>query len=267
MDVAVEFGERSVLVATQQGRRASYWARLALVNAYSFLGSDAMLPHWVALVRESRDDPDPFWRINGLGYEAIGALTVGRRGRAVEHAEVALREARQLGNPEGLQWALHCLGLAMTETDPAGAAAAFEQAIAVSSIEGRLGHALNLSEWVAVKRRVHAWEEASYGLVELFRLLRTTGIRSLLSAALREAAHVLHYYGDDETAVAALLARSELPDMQVVTDESPALREELETAAGDRWPTMLMQARVRSADDVLELCVGALTGIGRAIGA
>jgi hypothetical protein len=53
--------------------------------------------------------------------------------------------------------------------------------------------------------------------------------------------------------------------MHVVTDESPALREELEAAAGDRWPTLVMQARVRSADDVLELCVGALSGIGRAI--
>ena len=96
--------------------------------------------------------------------------------------------------------------------------------------------------------------------VDLLGLLQTTGIRSFLSAALREAAHVLQHYGDDDTAIAAILARSELPDMPVVTDEPPLLREELEAAAGERWPVLLMQARVRSADDVLELC---LTSLGR----
>jgi len=265
MEVAVELGERSVRVADEQGRRASYWARLALVDAYGFLGSDAMIPHYVALVRESRDDPDPFWRINGLGYEALGALNAGRRERAIENADRALREARQLGNPECLQWALHCLGRAIAETDPLGAAAAFEQAIAVSSVEGRLGRALNLCEWVAVKRRVHEWDEARRGLVDLFVVLRSTGIRSLLSAAFREAAHVLHYFGDDETAIAAILARSELPDMQVVTNESPALREELETAAANRWPSLVMQARVRSADDVLDACVTELQRVGPSV--
>jgi DNA-binding SARP family transcriptional activator/predicted ATPase len=261
MDVAIDYGERSVRVANEQDRHASYWARLALVDAYGFLGSEAMYAHYFALVRESRDDPDPFWRINGMGYEAIGALITGRRERALEHADLALRESRQLGNPECLQWALHCFGRAIADVDPVGAAAAFEQAMAaVSSVEGRLGRALNLCEWVGVKRRVQAWDDAIRGLVDLLGLLRTTGIRSFLSAALREAAHVLQHYGDDDTAIAAILARSELPDMPVVTDEPPLLREELEAAAGERWPVLLMQARVRSADDVLELC---LTSLGR----
>jgi hypothetical protein len=109
---------------------------------------------------------------------------------------------------------------------------------------------------------VNAWEDATRGLLELFALLRTTGIRSLLSAALREAAYVLHSYGDDDTAVAATLARSELPDIQRRSDDLQALREELEVVQGERWPSLVMQARIRSADDVLELCVRALERVG-----
>ena len=221
--------------------------------------TSSVFPHFTALVRDSRDDPDPFWRINGMGYEVIGALMMGRIDRAERRAGDALQAARDLGNPECLQWALHVFGRAISASDPDEAAAAFEEAMAsVATVDSRLGRSLNLSEWVTVKRQAGATADAAAGLVELLGLLRSTGIRSLLSTALRECAYVLHAAGDVDAAAAALLARTDLPDMPVLADDQAELRAALEAAIGDRWARLALQARVRSADAVISLCIDAL---------
>jgi hypothetical protein len=260
MDRAIELGEQSVAMAEASGRQAPYWSRLALVDAYGFGGADELVfPHFAALVRDSRHDPDPFWRINGMGYEVIGALMMGRLDRAEGRAGDALQAARDLGNPECLQWALHVFGRAIAGSDPNEAAAAFEEAMeSVATVDSRLGRSLNLSEWVAVKRRAGAITDAATGLVELLGLLRSTGIRSLLSTALREAAYLLDAAGDVDAAAAALLARTDLPDMPVLADDQSELRASLEAAIGDRWPRLALQARVRSVDAVISLCIDAL---------
>jgi predicted ATPase/DNA-binding SARP family transcriptional activator len=261
MDRAIQVGERSVQLAREHGQRAPHWARLALVDAYGFAGrTDELFQHFQALVRDSRDDLDPFWRVNGLGYEAIGALMVGRERDASRRAEDALRLARSLRNPECLQWALHCQGRVLVSSDPVAACSAFEEAMTFAdSVDSRLGRALNLSEWVTAKRHSDAAAEAIGGLVELLGLLRATGIRSLLSTALREAAYLLHGLGDDEAATIALLARRDLPDMPVLQDDQSELRDQLRAAAGDGWSRLTMQARARSEDEVMDRCLSSLT--------
>ena len=104
-----------------------------------------------------------------------------------------------------------------------------------------------------MKRQAGATADAAAGLIELLGLLRTTGIRSLLSTALRECAYVLFAAGDVDAAAAALLARTDLPDMPVLADDQAELRAALEAAIGDRWARLALQARVRSADAVITL--------------
>ena len=53
-------------------------ARMALVDSYGFkkLWKESS-DHFLQLVLESRAATDPFWQINGLGYEAIGFISTG----------------------------------------------------------------------------------------------------------------------------------------------------------------------------------------------
>ena len=52
-------------------------------------------------------------------------------------------EPRLLGNPECLQWALHCLGLAESSADPEFGIVLFEEAMAVAAaVDSRLGSLL-----------------------------------------------------------------------------------------------------------------------------
>jgi predicted ATPase/DNA-binding SARP family transcriptional activator len=263
MELAIEFGESSIAAAEKRGSTAPHWARIALVDTYGFVGdSEKLIEHFDALVRNSREDPDPFWRINGLGYESIGALVAGLPELALQRAERALREARALGNPECIQLALQCMGRALGDSDPVAACEAFEAAIAVvEPVDSRLGRSLNLVGWVRVKRIVGAWPDATRGLVELFGLIRKSGFRSLLSSALGEAAYVLHHYGDDDAAVAALLGRTEPADMPALVDRELELREILESSTGERWPRLAVRARSRPMDDLIDLCEDALGAV------
>jgi len=112
-----------------------------------------------------------------------------------------------------------------------------------------------------VKRQAGATADAATGLVELLGLLRSTGIRSLLSTALRECAYVLYAAGDVDAAAAALLARTDLPDMPVLADDQTELRAALEAEIGDRWARLALQARVRPVDAVITLCIDALARV------
>jgi predicted ATPase/DNA-binding SARP family transcriptional activator len=265
-DLALQYGERAVERSTYLGQRVPYWARLALVDAYGFVGRvDLAMPSFSALVADSRADPDPFWQINGLGYEAIGLMLVGRLDRAAQPAEEAIRLARQLGNPECLQWALHILGRVATHTDPELALELFEEALAVAAaVDSRLGRILNLSEWVAAKRRVQAIDDAAGGLLELYALTRATGIRSMLAAILTESAFLLHELGDDEAAAVALAARTGLPDMPGPdVDDLERLDRELHDALGARWERLAINGRTWTDEKVLATCAAALSQTGQ----
>ncbi len=238
MDVAIDYGERSVRIANEQDVHAPHWARSRSSTCMALSARRLCIrttsPWFVRAVttpiRSGASMASATRRsVHCWSGRRDRALDTRRSARCARHASWKTRSVSSGHSTAS--------GARLAEVDPASAAAAFEQAIAaIGSVEGRLGRALNLCEWVAVKRRSGAWDDATRGLVDLFDLLRTTGIRSFLSAALRETAHVLQHFGDDDTAVAAILARSELADMPVVTDEPPLLREQLEAAAGERWP-------------------------------
>ena len=218
MDLAARLGERSVEIAERIGIVAPFWARLALVNALGYLGRmDEMGPHYLALIMDCRASPDRFWRVSGLGYEVIGRVVSGDVAQALVRSEDALQLARALQNPDCLHWALHCQGRAlMASGDSAAAAAAFQEAIAMSNAVGsRWNLSLDLLEWAGAETKLGNHLVAGQALYELLGLIGESGNRSELAAALGVVAHVLAELGDPDTAVFALLARRGIPDLHL----------------------------------------------------
>jgi predicted ATPase len=257
MDDAIDFGEQSVLLAGKLGEQPPFWALLALVDAYGFTGNiERMTEAFQRLTTAARSSPDPFWRVMGLGYESMALLVLGHPERARSRAEKALAMARELGNPECLQWSLYSLGRAWATIDDRLAADAFDEAIAVTRpVDSRWGRCINLIEWVGAERRLGFADTAVAGLLELLQLLTANGHRSLLSQTLREVAYVLHACGDDDTAVIALLSRVGLPDAPVLSGvRDEPLTEILRDATGDKWERLRLQARSMPEADLIRLC-------------
>jgi predicted ATPase/DNA-binding SARP family transcriptional activator len=266
LDEAIRMGARSVLISEKTGQPPSFWARMALVDAYGFkrLWAESS-GHFLQLVLESRASNDAFWQINGLGYETIGFIATGEIERASSRAEEALRRARLLGNPECLQWALHCLGLAESSADPEFGIELFEEAMAeAAAVDSRLGSLLNLVEWVSAKRRLGEITEAANGLLKLADLLRATGVRSLVARFLIESSYVLLELADGEAAAVALIATADLPAMSGSHDEGlDALEEKIRATVTGRWPRLSLAARVESEQGVVDQCIDALKrGLG-----
>jgi predicted ATPase/class 3 adenylate cyclase len=263
MPDAIELGEQSLLLAGKGGTQPPFWGLLALVDAYGYTGAlERMSEVFALLVNAARRDPDPFWRINGIGYESMALLMLGRSDRARTRAEEALAQAREVGNPDCLQWSLYSLGRAWAASDDRLAAAAFDEAIAVTRpVDSRWGRCINLIEWAGAERRLGEFDAAAAGLLELLQLLTANGHRSLLSQALREVAYVLHASGDDDTAAVALLAREGLPDQPVIGEamEEP-LTEILRDASGDSWDRLRLRARSLPEADLVRLCRERLEG-------
>jgi predicted ATPase/DNA-binding SARP family transcriptional activator len=257
MTDAIDLGEQSLLLATKSGAEAHPWGLLALINAYAYTNNfDRATEVYQLLATGARQSPDPFWKINGLGYESVALLMVGRSDRSRERAEKALALARELSNAECLQWSLYNLGRTWATRDDRLAATAFDEAIAVTRAVGsRWGRCLNLIEWVGAERRLGEFDAAAAGLLELLQLLTANGHRSLLSQALREVAYVVHAAGDDDTAAVALLAREGLPDMPVLSgDRDEPLLAVLRAAAGDRWDRLWLRAHSMPEADVVRRC-------------
>lgn len=207
---AIRLGNRAVGASG-----SDYWARLALVDAFGYAGDvDAAVPHFLALVTAMRADADPFWQVNGLGFDAIGLTMVGRSEDARRRAERALGLARQLGNPDCLHWGFYALGRSLAATDPVGAREAYEQAMrAAREVDSQFNAGLALVEWVGLERRSGDTEMAVAGVLDLLDLLAVSGNRSQLSQTLREAGLLLAESGRVEAAVLALVARRGLPAM------------------------------------------------------
>jgi predicted ATPase/class 3 adenylate cyclase len=257
MGDAIDLGEQSVLLAGKLGEQPPFWALLALVDAYGFTGNiDRMTDAFQRLTTAARSSPDPFWRVMGLGYESMALLVLGQPERARSRAETALATARELGNPECLQWSLYSLGRAWATIDDRLAADAFDEAIAVTRpVDSRWGRCINLIEWVGAERRLGFADTATAGLLELLQLLTANGHRSLLSQTLREVAYVLHACGDDDTAVVALLSRVGLPDAPVLSGvRDEPLTDVLRDATGDKWERLRLQARTMPETDLVRLC-------------
>jgi predicted ATPase/DNA-binding SARP family transcriptional activator/tetratricopeptide (TPR) repeat protein len=275
MDLAIRLGERAVEVANGSAVPAPMWARLALVNTLGYAGRmDELRVHFRALIADSRASTEPFWRINGLGYEAIGRLVIGDVTTAMQKAEDALQQARRLQNPDCLHWALHCLGRVLVASgDLPGAAAAFQEAIAVTNeVRSRWNLALDLLEWARAEHRLGNDAVAAQAMYELLGLIRESGNRSQLAAALNDLARILARLGDLHTAAFALLARTGMPDLRLAAgvgsfsdlDGDDAL---LAKFAGSLPQADLarIRARARGSPDhrVIATCRSA---VGRALG-
>lgn len=259
---AIALGTRAVDVAELTGG-SDHWGRLALVDALGYSGElDAVVPHFVALVDRMRDDEDPFWQVNGLGFEAIGFTMAGQADEAAKRAEQALTLARHLGNPDCVHWAFYALGRAIAASDPVGACEAFEQAIrSAREVDSQFNAGLALVEWVGLERRLGGREMAIAGALDLLDLLAVSGNRSQLSQTLREAGLLLAETGHDEAATLALLARRGLPAMPAGPDERLQVERCLDDLAA-RLPDTVARLRVRaralSEPEVVAMCRGEL---------
>ena len=212
--VALDLGGRAIDLAEGTGG-SSRWGRTALVDALSYAGRfDEAVPHFAALISALGHDDDPYWRVNGLGLEAVGLTMIGRHEVGHRRATEALAVARGTGNPECLHWGLYALGCTLAANDPVAACVAFEQAMRWSrAVDSRFNVGLALVEWVALKRQLGDGQAAVAGALDLLSMLVVSGQRSQLSQALREGGLLLAAAGQLEDAAIALVARSGLPAM------------------------------------------------------
>jgi predicted ATPase/class 3 adenylate cyclase len=265
---AVVVGSRAVAVANTYGG-STVWARTALVDALSYTNRLVDVPtHFDALTDELRRSDDPFWRINGLGFEALSHSLFGRVGAAAACAERALALARRLGNPDCTQWALFSLGRVLAPRDPEAACAAFEQAMeAAREVESRFNIGLSLVEWVRLQRTHRDVRNAVAGCIDLLDMLAVSGNRSQLSQILRESGLVLADAGRLELAAVVLLSRQGLPEMprapHEVGDDDAQLAE-LRRTLGDAWPQVSIRAKAIVEHELISICRAELADLSRA---
>ena len=264
-DQAVARGTRAVTVASRHGG-STIWARTALLDALGYADRLAEAEaQFLALVREARESPEPYWHVHALALEAVGLVTIGHAHTAEASAERALVEARRLGNPDGVYWASYALGRALAGTDPLAAGIAFEQAIdAARQVESRFNAALGLVEWVALRRRAGDHRTAAAGCVDLLDMLAVSGNRAQLSHVLRESGLVLADAGRLEPAALVLLARRGLPMMPRSPQEVPedeARLGELQSRLDEGWPRISIRAKAIPEHELISRCRAELAGL------
>ena len=264
-DRALALGSRSIELARTFGG-SSVWARTALVDALGYANRlDEITAHFFALIDELRRSDEPFWQINGLGYEAIGLALMGNEAEAEARAEEALAHSRRLGNPDCTQWALYSLGRVLTPRDPEAACAAFEQAMeAAREVESRFNIGLSLVEWVRLRRKLGDARNAVAGCIDLLDMLAVSGNRSQLSQILREAGLVLADTDRAELAAVVLLARQGLPEMpraphELAEDEARVAA--LRPALGGAWPRVSVRAKGIAEHELVSVCRAELADI------
>jgi predicted ATPase/class 3 adenylate cyclase len=267
-DRAVAFGSRAVAVAGARGG-STVWARTALVDALGYANRlDDVPTHFAALTDELRRSRDPYWNINGLGYEAISYSLFGRDEAADASAEQALALARRLDNPDCTQWALFSLGRVLAHRDPEAACVAFEQAMqAAREVENRFNLGLSLVEWVRLRRTRGDARNAAAGCIDLLDMLAVSGNRSQLSQILRESGLVLADSGRLELAAVVLLGRQGLPEMprapRETVEDDPRLAE-LRSTLGDAWPQVTIRAKAIAEHELISTCRAELADLIRA---
>ena len=114
---AIELANRAVAMATNTGG-STLWARQALIYALGYVGDlEAVTPHYVALVNGIRDSDEPFWRVYGLGIEAMSSTMFGMLEDANRRVAQALTLAHPLGNPDCINWAFYTLGRVLAASE------------------------------------------------------------------------------------------------------------------------------------------------------
>lgn len=256
---AIQRGLAAVRAAEATGTSVP-WARTALINAFGYTGDvPAVAPHYEALVQELCGSDDPFWQVNGLGWEAISLMMFGRTESAMRRVERAFDLARRLRNPDCIQWAYYALGRVLAPTEPEAACEAYERAMEASrEVDSRFHVSLNLAEWVALKRQLGDHRAAAAGARTLVDLLAVSGNRSELSRALREVAFVLVRAGHRDGAAVVLQARQRLPSMpkgagEAAQDDQALAALEKELLA--EQPRSRVVALGLGEDDLIDYCL------------
>ena len=267
IDRALALGSRAITIAEAHGG-STISARTALVNAYGYsVDMDAMVRQFDALRDELHATGDPFWQVDALGLEAVGLTMAGRPEAAEERARKALAVARELGNPDCTQWALHALGRALAPRDPQAASHAFEAAMdAARTVESRFNVGLALVEWVGLRRRLGDVGNAVPGALDLLEMIAVSGNRSQLSQALREAGLVLAEAGHHEAAAVVLLGRRGLPQMPKApyeASEDDAAVEVLRRELGPTWDRLALRAAAMPEHELISLCRTELAALVR----
>jgi hypothetical protein len=263
---AIAMAERAVALHTSNGT-SERWALTALVDAYGYSGNvEAVVPHYLALVKSLRDSREAYWQVNGLGFEAIGLTTTGLVDDGHRQANKAIAVARETRNPECMHWAFYALGRVLASSDQRAACEAFEQAMRASrSVSTNLYVGIALVEWVALKRQLGETELAVSGVLDLLDMLAVSGNRSQLSQTLREAGVLMAGAQRHTEAALALLARRGLPSMPSgrLTDfEELPLVAELAEKLDAQWTQLEVRAAAMSEPELIALCRAELRSLG-----
>jgi predicted ATPase/class 3 adenylate cyclase len=166
---------------------------------------------WVALARA---DNDRYELVQGLTFLAAALQAdVPSVLRAVEEA---VAEARQLGNPSSLSWALTVATLFLSDADPEAAIAVFEEAVELGRAAGNeQGVAAALGALAAAYVTLGDTERALTTHVDALRHALRLGDHFSLARMLATLASVLSGLGDYESAsvvTGACDAFREVPD-------------------------------------------------------
>lgn len=256
-ETAVDLGLQAV-AAEERTAGSARWGRTALIDALGYAGRlDEATPHYLALVSGLGRDPDPYWRVNGIGLEAVSLAIFGRHDAGRRRATEALALARRTGNPDCLHWGLYAMGRTLTVADPLAACEAFEQAMRWSrSVDSRFNVGIALVEWVALKRQLGERPAAVVGALDLLELLAVSGQRSQLSQALRVGGLLLADAGRADAAAVALLGRRGLPALPTAWDptdpEVDVRLADLEVELGTSWGRVSVIAQALSEPELVE---------------
>jgi predicted ATPase len=258
MATAVSTAERATTIGTGTAGHL-VWARTALVDALAYAGRlDELRVHYAALVQELYSTADPYWIVNGLGFECISFVMSRRPDKAQQRVDQAFALARELENPDCLQWALYAQGRVLERSDPGAASKMYEAGMRVArEVDSRFNLSLHLAEWVALERSRHDARRAAEGALDLLDLVAVSGNRAQLSRALREAALCLEAAGRRRAAARVFLARQGLPEMprDLEHDASDvATVEALSRALADEWVSIEIDARITPEREVVALC-------------
>ena len=262
METAIALGERAIAAAPSPKDPSALWARLALLDANAYLERFDEIPENLeAIAAYSRQSGDRFWKINSLGFSAIGRLALGDTAGATRDVDRAIALARDLNNPDCTHWAMHCLGRVLSNTDPEGACVAFEHAMdAAGSVGSRWNLSLDLLEWSSLKRRLDDLPAAAQGLLELLELLLASGNRSQRSQFYYEAARVIADWDKLDVAFTIMVWRTGMPAMELA-DES--FEPGLEHAVGLGATGLRVRAKTMTENELVVLCRSHLEEVAR----
>ena len=265
MTTAIALAEQAVAAAPSPKDPSALWARLALIDANAYLGRlDEIPENLEAIAAYSRQSGDRFWKINSLGFSAIGRLGMGDTAGATRDVDRAIGLARELNNPDCTHWAMHCLGRVLANTDPEAACVAFERAMeAAGSVGSRWNLSLDLLEWSSLKRRLDDLPAAAQGLLELLELLLASGNRSQRSQFYYEAAQILADSDKLDVAFMIMVWRTGMPAMPATEQIDETFESGLERAVGLRATGLRVRARTMIENELVVLCRSHLEEVAR----